>query len=339
MKFTNAWLWVVALGVLAGCQGNKSSGYISNNDKPKTTSTTTGGSTGSETTPNATTGGAEPNTQPGSSGSPNTPEGTKPDPTVSPNGNKVPALPTVTENFKEPGKPEPGVWNKDAMKASELAKKMSDSMSKLSRTVVESKYDVKTPEGVGTYNLLAQLGEPGHYKIQMLTSEKIPNTGQIVSNGVRKFRMSMGGKGQLKPANVPFEDAKLNPKETAVDFSKRASRMIYAGITDGSHPWAQLFSAVGDPKSGYETTVERRVTEYRGQNVASYRVVAKRKPEIAKSLGVSQIEIVIDGTRWLPVTIRAYNVDAKGGEWRTDWTAMYKFNQEIPADTFNVGKA
>ncbi|MCH7945912.1 MAG: hypothetical protein IIC73_07875 [Armatimonadetes bacterium] len=88
----------------------------------------------------------------------------------------------------------------------------------------------------------------------------------------------------------------------------------------GQDAWGPLFSAWQNGVAGYSATVERNMVRQGTVQREHYRVVAKTDEG-----NPTEVEVIIDSARMLPLTIRAIQTGPGGGESRIFWTASWAF--------------
>ncbi|MCH8980274.1 MAG: hypothetical protein IH945_13705, partial [Armatimonadetes bacterium] len=88
----------------------------------------------------------------------------------------------------------------------------------------------------------------------------------------------------------------------------------------GRDAWGPLFSAWQNGVAGYSATVEKKIVRQGTIQREHYRVVAKTEEG-----NPTEIEIIIDPVRMLPLTVRAIQTGPGGEESRIFWTASWAF--------------
>lgn len=120
------------------------------------------------------------------------------------------------------------------------------------------------------------------------------------------------------------------------EFSgRRAAKMARAEVEDwpmkfpegmfsfyfrGQDAWGPLFKAWQSGVAGYSATVEKNLVRHGTIEREHYRVVAKTEEG-----NPTEVEVIIDSERMLPLTIRAIQTGPGGGESRIFWTASWAF--------------
>jgi hypothetical protein len=142
---------------------------------------------------------------------------------------------------------------------------------------------------------------------------------------------------EWKAATYRLPAAKLKGDTLVGLFEIDFSRLAFQGLTEGVDAWRDIIGGWSKGANGYKATIEQRTMKYQGRDVLSYRIHAQRTAAAAKKYGASAVEVVIDGRRFLPVTIRVVRTDTKGKSWLAQWQAAYRFNQTIRPDEMQLG--
>ncbi|MBS1707393.1 MAG: hypothetical protein JSS65_01585 [Armatimonadetes bacterium] len=121
----------------------------------------------------------------------------------------------------------------------------------------------------------------------------------------------------------------MKPQEIDAWIARSAAEM-FAGLRSGEPVWDRLLSGLNnDP--GRTTIVEQQMTTVKSIKRPIYRVVSRKKDSKTDVL-----EIVIDGKRWLPLTVKANYIDTNGAEVHTFWTARWAFGAKFEDKDFLI---
>jgi outer membrane lipoprotein-sorting protein len=243
----------------------------------------------------------------------------------------------LSVNMKPSPKPATGGWTKTQLKGQQLASNVSKAIASLKDAYGEAGNDIQTPEGSGMQQLRYEIGSNGKYRINYVKATAVPSAGVIISDGKRRTWLT--DKGYAKPiaASQPSPEIAAASKSPVTAFPKEFSRLMFAPLTDKRDLWAPLTAELLRPSSGFKTVVEERTSDFNGQKVTSYRIYGRRAGKGEKKVGESEIEIVVHGKFWLPVTVRTRMVDAQGKTWMQQWTSRWKFNQKMDDKLFRIG--
>ena len=228
-------------------------------------------------------------------------------------------------------------WMASKLSGKELASRIGSAMRSLKATYGKTISTIKTPSGTGQVTSEIKVQDAKVYSIQFMVIGLIPETGEVRSDG--KKRAFTGPNGAFKdrlPITVPSPEAKLSSNQIASNWPKKFPRLAFLGLTDAKDPWMPVISDLLSGKSGFKTEVSERTMESRGMKVRNYRIVATRNPAAAKTLGPCEIEMVFDGIRFLPVTMRVNTKFPKEGEFKIQWQSGWNFNQKFRPEDFKI---
>lgn len=312
----------VALAFVVGCSGDSGSKVA---DKP---------------------GKTNPDLQIGESQSPDNPKPVQnkviddpapvptPKPTPSPNTDKVkPNKPTINVKVAPP---KSGGWHPTKITLAQLASRIGDSVKSLKNVKADTITLARTAEGEGEYKGIIAIQDSKNYHVDYIVIDSRPLSATDVSDG--RFRMIRLDEkwSPVFAAGKPLGVAHRTGVELAAQWPIDFSRMVFQGLTDGKDAWGPIAAAWSKGANGFQAIVEERQMDYNGRQVTNYRVRAERPAATAKKLGAATTEIVVDGTRYLPVTIRIDRTDEKGNKWMSQWSARWKFNQVLKPEDFKM---
>jgi len=318
MKHWTLGLSLVAALILVGCQNKPTASRTGEGQEPAATSTT-----GGEPAPNPGT----PNANPANPG----PEATKPGDTSKPPKNPPPNKPTIDFQVSKPGQKG---WGPTKITLAELGGNIAASMKGLRNTSLETTTLARTDEGEGQYMGDTQIKDNKAFKVDYVVVGTIPTTASDISDGVRRMIRLGETYSKPMPAGKPLDVVNRSSAELANRWIQDFGRMAFQGLTDGKDAWKPVFTEWSKGTGGFKPVVEERSSLYKNQLILNYRVRAERTGAAAKKLGQCTIEIVIDGKHFVPVTMRVERTDLKGKKWLTQWSAHWKFRQEIAANAF-----
>lgn len=231
-------------------------------------------------------------------------------------------------------------WTASKLSGKELASKIGSAMRTMKATYGRTVATIKTPTGGGGTGQVTseiKVQDAKVYSIQYMVIGIMPETGEVRADGKR--RAFTGPNGAIKdrlPISVPSPEAKLSSSQIASSWPKKFPRLAFLGLTDAKDPWMPVISDLVSGRSGFKAEVSERSIDFRGRKVRNYRITAKRNPAAAKELGPCEIEMVFDGTRYLPVTIRVISTVPKEGEYKIQWQSGWNFNQKFRPEDFKI---
>jgi hypothetical protein len=253
------------------------------------------------------------------------PVGESPKPVDAPKSNETVA--------KVDPKPARAPWKPTAeTQAVEIAKKVDAMIVSLRSVQADAQMEVTIPEGIVKVTAGAKIKDDKTFYIQYpYIPGRRPMTAVIKSNGQKVGELREGKPVEPgttvsgTPKELGWEIAaagKLpkNPVQVSPLRVREIPRMVFAGLADGSTPFTDFVRAL--EKGGFKVKVDKRVTPYEGREITNYRILGDK--------GNEKVEIVVDGTLYLPVTINATS-DKVGSRveslrWSTRWQNQVKFD-------------
>lgn len=223
------------------------------------------------------------------------------------------------------------------MPPKELASKIGSAMKGLRATYGKTISTIKTPTGTGQVTSEVKIQDNRTYSIQFMVVGVMPEAGEIRADGKR--RAITGPKGaflERKPLSVPTPEANLSASQISSIWPKKFPRLTFLGLTDGKDPWGPVITDLAAGKGGFKTEISERTLDYQGKRWRSVRLIAKRTPAAAKTLGPCELEMVFDGVRYLPVTMRVTTKFPNEGEFRIQWQSGWNFNQKFKPEDFKL---
>lgn len=230
-------------------------------------------------------------------------------------------------------------WRPTKMTFAEIAQKVSSATSSLKSTTAELNVFVRTPEGQGMFftpSVVIKVKDNLHYRVDYVAVQRIPFSATLVNDGVKRG-IRADNKVEWKAATYRLPAAKLKGEALVGLFEIDFSRLAFQGLTEGVDAWRDIIKGWASGANGYKAAIEERKVKYQGHDFLSYRIRAQRVGALAKKFGASTVEVVIDGKRFLPVTIRVVRTDTQGKSWLAQWQAMYRFNQAIKPAEMQMG--
>ncbi len=228
-----------------------------------------------------------------------------------------------------------GVWKKTSLTPAALADRIGKAIREMKGTYGEAISTIKTPRENGQVKCFIKVQDYKTYSIQTLQLAAMPGLSEVRSDGNKKAQTSpTGGFGKPRPISSSGPEAALAGKQLVEKWPTLFPKLAFLGLTDGKDAWRPYMTSLMSGASGFKGEIAERKMKWQGRDVISYRITARRTPDAAKKLGPCEIEMVIDGVRYLPVTIKVNRTEAAGGEWKVLWQAGYNFNKTFDAKEF-----
>lgn len=234
---------------------------------------------------------------------------------------KIMSTPIATDSalqIKPSGKA-PGY--KPASKAAslkEIGQKVDGAIAKLPASMVDGRITFSTREGelMGRVEIMVQ--NASTFKVQYNMPKLKAESGAVVGDG-RRIAEKQGTAWKLK-SKVGGAASQTDLQQWPLEFTS----MMFAPLTDSKLVWGPLFDSW--QKRGAK--VEERPQELNGKKKMLYRVILAEKD--------SQLEVVLDGDRMLPLTVRSDVPRKGGGRDRMMWTGQWAFGGSHQASDFLI---
>lgn len=230
-------------------------------------------------------------------------------------------------------------WKPTRMTFATLAQKVSAATAGLKATRADLNVFVRTPEGQGMFfspSVVLRVKDAMHYRVDYVVVQRIPFSATLVNDG-KKRGIRADTKVEWKPASYRLPATKLKGDLLVGLFEIDFARLAFQGLTENQDAWKDIITGWTRGTNGYKAILEERKMRYQGKDILNYRIRAQRTAAAAKKFGASTVEVVFDGRRFLPVTIRVVRTDQAGKSWLAQWQAAYRFNQTIPPSEMQLG--
>lgn len=237
---------------------------------------------------------------------------------------------------QELSKKSSGNWVASKLSASALAAKVKTAVVGMKAIEGGFRMLYQTSEGRGEQTGVLLVQDKTHYRIDGTMLTPMPTAFAFVANG--KERLIRRGSKVLPPMPLTSKlaGAKLAPTAYAKFFPIDFSRMMFQGLTDGVDAWGPLTQSLAQGGEGYNLRIHERTMTANGTKYLSYRLSGSRTGAALQKLGPSSYEFIIDGTRFLPVSVSVDWVDGKKKKWMAKWSGAYKFGAKLKPDVFTL---
>lgn len=305
---------------------------------PQPSASTTGASAG-----NADDDGKKPDTEVTGSSNQGTqvPENktdkpTSPTPENNANAEKRPPMPELPKLDKPESVATGKEWKKTSVVTKDLINSIAKATANMRDTQGRADISFQNYEGNGTMSAYYRIQDPSTYQLDLPNLIGMPVLSQITANGMLK--QSFHGGKFTKAVKLDFRSfySSIKTNELAMAWTTDFVPLMFRGLIDRNDGWQTLLTAFGDPKGNYTFTTQQRDMTYQGHVIRNYRFLINRKAAAAKKEGKLEMEIVVDGTRYIPVTVRVDATDTKGNVFRANWSAQWNFKQTFSPQQFEL---
>jgi hypothetical protein len=234
--------------------------------------------------------------------------------------------------------------------ATAIADRVQQSIAHMENTVgkIEISYgstDSTDPTygGNGSFNQVLKVKNATTYQVPFLVVGDNPLTCEEVANG--KVRMTQYGPEWRERAAVTSPTKAYTADPGPVEWPREFTQLIYEPITHSPMSWTDAMQAWLDPSKGYKVTIEQRAVPMTVKNAktgaeahfaqAYFRLLINRDADPQHRYGKTNLELVIDAHKWLPVQIRSIFTDkADKKTWKVSWNCDYRFGESLNAKDF-----
>lgn len=199
-----------------------------------------------------------------------------------------------------------------------LGQKVDQAIQKLPAAMVNGRITFSTGEGELMGKVDIKVKDSSTFKVQYNMPRLKAEAGTVVGDGQR-FAEKEGTEWRLKTKKGGA--ASLSELQ---NWPLEFTEMMFFPLTDAKKVWGPLFDSW--QKKGAK--VEERPQEFNGKKKMLYRVLLTEKD--------SQLEVILDGDRMLPLTVRSDVPRKGGGRDRMMWTGQWAFGGSHKAADFLI---
>lgn len=255
---------------------------------------------------------------PASSGSP-----------AEPTGESAPAAEPKSVTNPEVFKVKPGKeigYAPSKINLQDLGKKTDDGIHNLKNGKGVVVMQFEGPKGKLNGNIDIKVRDSSTYMVEYLLPKTEVTPNRLVADGKKKmvYEDRKWVSATPRDTSKPMTTAELD------EFISRYPAEVMSGLVDGAPVWSRLLTAL-ESDQGRATTVEEQKITVNKIERPIYRIVSRRK-----GAQDEELEIVIDGHRWLPLTVKASFHDENKAPVRIFWTANWLFGGTFPDSDFTI---
>lgn len=225
----------------------------------------------------------------------------------------------------KPGK-EAGYTASANSKPPALGDQIDTGMAKVSPTLILAQIEMDDGGAKTTARPMILLKDSKTFALEYVTPEAPQVMGRYVSNE-GKAKMLREEKYR-DPNVVPVKKWDRRSLDAWLDD---ISLRMFDTYTTSQGSWSGVLKALSNPANGYKVTTEEKTASINNKSRHMYRIVAK-----STSGPQSEVEIVIDGERYVPVTVRRIRTKADGTKLNIFWTGNWQFGGKFAPKSFQV---
>jgi len=200
----------------------------------------------------------------------------------------------------------------------DLGKRVDQAITKLPPAMVNGRITFSTGEGELMGKVDIKVKDSSTFRVQYNMPKLKAEAGSLVGDG-RRFAEKTESGWKLRQK----EGGSASPSELQ-RWPLEFTSMMFMPLTDSKVTWQPLFDSW--QKKGAK--VEERPQELNGKKKMLYRVILAEKD--------SQMEVILDGERMLPLTVRSDVPRKGGGRDRMMWTGQWAFGGSHQASDFLI---
>ena len=222
---------------------------------------------------------------------------------------------------------EPGTkgWNSATDDMADLGARIDDALANLEVVLAEAvltfemadESDPDQKDGM-RFQPQIKIEDDRTFSITYVLPETKGSFNRLVGDGSRRS-VRIDGKWSDLPEFAARRAPKMARAEV-VAWPMKFPEGMFSFFFRGQDAWGPLFQAWQDGVAGYSATVEKNMVRQGTVQRVHYRVVANTDEG-----NPTEVEVIIDPVRMLPLTIRAIQTGPGGGESRIFWTASWAF--------------
>ncbi len=219
-------------------------------------------------------------------------------------------------------------WQKTESPLAKLGDQMDASLKALTNCKVDAHTSWDLDGGKLSGNSTFKIQDARTYYVEYYSPETEASLNRIISDGQSHVQLV----GETWNSLTPPSDLKGGPVDASVvkEWPKSFLTAMLAEYKDGKSVWGPLFRAWSKGDDGITAHVEQKEFDINGKKKPGYRVLAERKSDGA------HMEVILDGDRFVPVTIRSVVPKAGGEDDSIQWTATWSFGGHFAPKDFVV---
>lgn len=234
--------------------------------------------------------------------------------------------------------PEPGAgdWEPTTDNLNELGNMVDTALFEMVNARCDARITLGVPIGVTDLQVRADIKSASTFNIRFVIPAYFDALDNVAIADGKRRAMLLGKEWEELPAFSSMKSTKMDSDDLdqfVISFTKE----MYAPYLDGETVWEPLFTALQNGVGGYKAVVERQLAEGRGQQRPLIRVYASTDEGTP-----TELEIVIDEERMVPVTVRVVQKQEDDFEFKMMWTGVWAFGGGsyesnafvIPTDAF-----
>lgn len=233
---------------------------------------------------------------------------------------------TIPEKMLSIPKPGTGGYSTSSHELGKLGEKIDAALDNQRQSWGEA----NTVFEVGGAKLMAKsdlkIMDSKRWKIEFFTSETKGSINRMYSDG-NKRAMLFAEKWSTLPSSP---QPTISSEKLLAMWPMEFTRLMFSKYQNGTPVWGKLFASLEDGTGGFSAKVESSTQKVVDSDRKIYRVLANSKD------GSRQLEFVVDGDTFYPLTIRSIVKTGSGSVDKLLWTCVWKTGGHFQAKDFVI---
>lgn len=167
------------------------------------------------------------------------------------------------------------------------------------------------------------------FKVEFYDTETQATLNRVIANGTDRVQFYKEVWSKLPAPGAGGGSVADVTKEWPTEFLTDMFRFY----SKDERVWGKVMAGLSSAQSGYTTKLEEKTVKVLGKDRKLYRLVADKPTD------GTEVEIMVDGVRFLPVTVRSIVKSKDGKQDSRLWTCNWKFGGTFDSKEFVLPKA
>lgn len=217
-------------------------------------------------------------------------------------------MPKFQPKTFEPAKPNTEGWKATSTELTSLGAKMDEALTKSKDLWAKTNtlFEISGRGTLASGKADVKIQNADRFRVEYYMPDTEATLHAEVKNG--------GPTAEL--AEEGWKKAPRRPAPSVNEWSQVFPREVFATLTQGRPAWSEFLRRLEKGEDGFRTHIEKRTRKVAGAEHPYLRVLAERPK--------TTIEMIVDGERYLPLTIRVSDESNPGKTRKGLWSAEWK---------------
>ena len=230
----------------------------------------------------------------------------------------------------EIAKPGEKGWKPSKDGLGELGAALDTTFAGMNNARCEGRITYAIPLGTMDIQLAADIQDEQTFHVAFVLPEHPDSMNRAIGNGERRAMLLADEWKELPSYSRNGGTVKMDEKGLE-KFEIAFPQLMWSQYTEGKSVWEPLFSALQKGVGGYKARVERQIASRNDEERSMIRVYASTEEGEP-----TQIEVIIDESHMLPVTVRVVKQLEDGERTRIMWTGAWAFGGKYKPNAFVI---